>query len=257
LPRHRRRPLPRLPPSLPALKPPDILPCSANNSHRRRSGRARARPPSPSFPSTSDQPGSPLRVAASSARPKADVAGSLLGPTPSPALLPGRAALGHAVCTASPVGHQCAPSVQATAPWPPASLLSCARPAPPHLRHASFRRFSRFSVVAPLPMARPLAPACLRPNGTVDPMALLGAAALLSGQLRSATPVSTSVPYGAPSSSSFGLTTPALTPFPAALQPYVTAPCTSYGIPPPLVPLAPPSFGVGVVRVLLHDGQLI
>jgi small nuclear ribonucleoprotein (snRNP)-like protein len=106
-------------------------------------------------------------------------------------------------------------------------------------------------------MARPLAPACLRPNGIVDPTALLGVAALLSGQLRSTTLVSTSVPYGTPSSLSFSLTTPALTPFPAALQPYVTAPGTSYGIPPPLVPLAPPSFGVVVVRVLLHDGQLV
>jgi hypothetical protein len=106
LPRHRRRPLPRLPPSPPPLRPPDILPCSTGNSHRRRSGRARPRPPPP--PS--------LPPSASSARPKADVAGSLPGPMPSPALLPGHAALGHAACTASQVDHQCAPAVQAHRP---------------------------------------------------------------------------------------------------------------------------------------------
>ena len=117
-------------------------------------------------------------------------------------------------------------------------------------------------------MARPLAPACLRQDGTVDPTALLGSSALPSGQLPSATlvaaPVTTNAPLGAPSSTSFGLhptpimfglTIVALTPFPAALQPYVTAPGTSYGIPPPLVPPSPPSSAVVTMCVFLYDGH--
>jgi hypothetical protein len=47
-----------------------------------------------------------------------------------------------------------------------------------------------------------------------------------------------------------------LTPFPATLPPYAAVPGTSYGIPPPSVPLASPSSAVVVVRVL-HDDHLV
>jgi hypothetical protein len=123
------------------------------------------------------------------------------------------------------------PLFRLVVPWSSAPLLPRAGLAPPRSRHTASGRFSRLCAIAPLPMARPLAPACLRQDGTVDPTALLGSGALPSGQLPSATLVAalvtTNAPLGAPSSTSFGLhptpimfglTIVALTPFPAALR---------------------------------------